>query len=447
MKTISTKYFNLILIIILIVSCILFNVIMSKRYYSEQAGSSGSDPVLYNTMAIAILNGNNYFMIGDTKADIGREVTPFYSALVAITYFVGGVNIRNPYILNVIFNCLAIVLLFLTIELITKKKFVSFLFSFVLIFYYPLWKMNFSIMMEVTTVFFISLTVYLFSKYYYGNKTKYLYFSTTAFSLLCLINNRFIILCFTFFVFLFIFTCIKKYSIQRVFLVPSLIALLIISPWFIRQYIVYDQFVFFTPLWNNVVSDGIGILKRVNIPTGADDKGADKPLEYEEYIKDLKGYNTEDIQQKRISAFTFEKYKEVIDRHNYQENIYMARLKKYFTLFYKDFQFTGPKDYRLVAPSTKPYKMIQIFILMPLFILSLFGFIISIEKTELLIIFFSALFFSHVLLHVLVHYIDRYRLTILPVLLIIAVYGFSEALRMLGESYYVNKFKERIYIT
>ena len=435
------KMIPVILAVILIITCILLNMVMSKRYYSEKTGQLIGDQALYHSIALGILNSHSYYLSGNQKVDIGQAVSPFYPALVAVAYYIGGVNVKNPYILNVFFNCLTIILIFLTIKLITQKNLTSFLFSFIFIFYYPLWSMNFSIMMEVTTVFCLSLTIYLFTKYCYDKKIKYLYFSTAAFSILCLINNRFTVLLIVFIAFLLFYVLLNKNGSLKTFIMPVLIVIFTISPWFIRQYIVYDQFIVFTPLWNNVLAEKIGLIERINIPSGADDKASEKPLKYEEYIEDLKSYNTADIQQTRISAFTLEKYKKLIYKSSNYENIYMARLKKYFTLYYKDFQFVGPKDYRLVAPSSMPYKMVQILILLPLFLLSLLGIFMALKNRELFILFMIALFFSHVLLHVLVHYIDRYRLTIIPVLLIIAAYGFSEALKMLKKSIFSKKSK------
>jgi len=431
------KYTTVILTSVLIITCIIFNVLMSKRFYSGQ-NVLRPDERLYNQMALGILNGNDYYVFNDKKVDIGVEVSPLFPAFVAAAYFVGGVNVKNAYILHVIFNCLTIVLLFLTIRLITKKNLISFLFSLAFLIYYPLWKMNFTIMMEVSTVFFLSLTIYLFSKYYYDKSIKYLYFSTAAFSLLCLINNRFIVLLFTFFAFLLLFVILNKINFRKVVFTPFIIAMLIISPWFIRQCVVYDQFVFFTPAWNNIVANKFGLLNRISVPSSADAIDSGKPDTYEEYCKYLNESYTKEDQKGRKSAFTLEKYENIVANHNSQENIYLFRLKKVFSIYNRDFQFAGPNDYQLILPSSKSYIIIQILVLLPLFILSLFGFIISVRKKELYVIFLGALFFSFVLLHVLIYYTDRYRLTILPVLLLIAAYGFSEALRMLKRNYLTN---------
>ena len=425
------KFLFILFPVSLIVTCLAFNFSISNHFSNK---TINSDEVLYDSIAMAILNGNNYYMEGAEKVDIGHEVTPFYSCFVAAAYFVGGVNHRNPYILNVILNCFTIILLFLTISLITKEFFLSFLFSFVFIFYYPLWRMNYTILMEVTTVFFFSLGIYLFTQYYYKKKNKYIYFSTAVFSLVCLINNRFIVLLFVLLTFLLFITIIKKYKLGKTFIIPVLIAFLTLSPWFIRQYIEYKQFVFFTPTWNNVVADKIGFFKKINIKTDADYKSDSKPLTYSEYVQELRSESLGELQQIRISAFTAEKYKEVIDRHNYNGNLYFDRLKKYFTLYYKDFQFQSPTDFRLIAPSSKTYKLVQLLILLPLFIFSLLGVLIAIKKREMIIIFLTMLFLSHVVLHVSIHYIERYRLTILPVLLIIAAYGFLNIIPILSYS-------------
>jgi 4-amino-4-deoxy-L-arabinose transferase-like glycosyltransferase len=435
------KKISIILSIVLVLICIVFNLKISKRYFTEKVGTPGSDPVLYNSIAMAILNGNSSFQWGNHKVDIGREVTPFYSGLVALSYFVGGVHSYSPYILNVILNCLTIYLLFLTIILITKRITISFLFSLIFIFYFPLWRMNYLIMMEVTTVFFLSASIYLLGLYYYNYKNRYLYSSMFVFSLLCLINNRFIILFIALFAALFFHAVIKKMNIRKKLLIPFLITLLTISPWFIRQIIVYKQFVFFTPLWNNAASNQIGIFKRINIETASDDESINRPLDYDSYIKELRTYNTGDLQQTRVSAFTTEKYMEIIRKHNSHENTFIAGFKNYFTLYYTDFRFMSTNDFRLIAPSSRAYKMVQMIILFPLLLLSVIGTFLAFKNKELLVILLGSLFLTHLVLHAVWGFIDRYRLTVLPIVLLIATYGFSEIFVMYKKTVHGFKVK------
>ncbi len=431
------KYLPIILILI----CLSFNFLISNRYIDKPLSP---DERLYNSIAHSILDGKKHVSIGKASIDIGQEVTPFYSFFVAASYIFCEKNSRSPYILNIVFNCLIIIILFYSINLITHNSIISFLFAAWFIFYYPLWRMNYSIMMEVSTVFFLSLTMYLFLKYFITQRYWFLYLAVFVFSLLTLVNNRFIVLLFAFFGFILIHIILKKRSFIKSFLMPAIISLLIISPWFIRQYLVYDQFVFFTPLWNNVVSDKINILNRIDIKTNADYEGIKEPLYYEEYLDNLKSFNTIDVQNFRVSEFTKEKYLNLIrDHKKNNENIFWVRIKKYFTLYYNDFQFYYPKDYQLIPPATLPYKITQLLFILPVFLLSLSGLIFAILRKNQFILFLSLLFFSHLILHILIHYIDRYRLTILPVLLIIAAYGFSELFNSVNGSQWIIRLRER----
>jgi 4-amino-4-deoxy-L-arabinose transferase-like glycosyltransferase len=417
----------------------MFNLLISRHYFHVKLSP---DENLYNTISHAVLNGNNFCQTGDQKIDIGQEVTPFYPIIVTGAYLFRD-SIKSPVFLNIILNCLTIVLLFLIMNLVTKSRLISSVLAFGFIFYFPLWAYNYYLMMEITTVFFFILTLYLFTEYYYSFKLKYLYFSTLSFSLLSLINNRFIVLLFIFILFLFIVSLFREKSIIKTFFIPVLIVLLTISPWFVRQYLVYDQFVFFTPLWNNVVADNVGLLKRIDLTTNADARSEAKsfPLKFEEYCKSLEIYNSEKVQTRGATAFTVDKYNEIIKKHNKSENIYIARLKKYFTLYYRNFQFTSPTDFRLIVPSGKQFKIVQLFILLPLFVFSIMGLAVGVYKRELLVILLGTLFFAHVLLHVYIHFIDRYRLTIIPVLVIITAYFFGEFFLLLKKGSFQKLFR------
>jgi 4-amino-4-deoxy-L-arabinose transferase-like glycosyltransferase len=419
----NNKPQQLVYPVLLVLFCISFNVIISGHYLHKDLSS---DETLYNWIALSILNGQNYYIEGGSKVDIAIEVTPFYSSLVALSYFVGGLNQWNPNALNVLFNCLTILLIFYTIKLITQNKTVAFLSSLAFIFYFLLWGLNFYIMMEISTVFFLTLALYFYYKYFYTKTNSFLYWSIAIFSLLCLINNRFIVLFAVLLMFQILKTITEKSDFRKSLVIPLVIVVLIMAPWFIRQAIAYNQFVLFTPTWNNVVANKMGILKKVNIMTAADAQKRKKPYEYSFYRETLKKSYGEDNKLRGSNAFSIEKYNELIRNINLGENVYLNRLKRYFTLYYKDFQFMAPNDFRLIVPSGTPFKIIQLLILFPLFIFSFLGIGIAIYKKDWIIILSGLLFFSHVLLHVLIHYIDRYRLTILPVLVIISGYFLNQ---------------------
>jgi hypothetical protein len=431
-----------LLSIILVSICLIFNFYISRHYSHNDLYS---DEKLYSWIAHALLKGDNFYIEGESQIDIGYEVTPFYPALVAFTFIFGGENQMNPIILNIIFNCLTIILIFHLAILLTKNYYLSFLIILGFIFYFLLWGYNFHVLMEITTVFFLTLSLYLYSKYFYTGKYSLLYQSCVAFSILCLINNRFIVLFSTFLFCHFLISLINKANFQKSFIIPVLIAFTLISPWFLRQYLVYDQFVFFTPTWNNVVANKLGILNRVNVDTDADNIAIPQPFDYEYYVKDLDERYGQDNQLRGSDVFTPEKYAILVREFNYDENIYLNRAKRYFSLYNKDFNFTAPDDFRLKVPSTIPFKIIQIFILLPMFVFTLIGVLMAFSRKNWLIILFSVLFFAHLFLHVLIHYIDRYRVTVLPILLLISTYSINEILMQSKNLFNLKNFnKSRI---
>jgi 4-amino-4-deoxy-L-arabinose transferase-like glycosyltransferase len=255
-------------------------------------------------------------MEGNAKFDIGIEVTPFYSTIIAATYYIFGYNTRNVFILNIILNCFVIILLFRITLLITKQKIISFITSFVFIFYYLLWSMNFSLMMEVPTVLLLSLSTYYLGKYYYEQKIKFIYFATIIQAVLCLMNNRFIVLQFVFWALLFVYIIYKRMSWKSHFALPIVLFLFIISPWFIRQYVTYHNFVFFTPMWNNVIEQKFGLLKRIDVKTDVNNTTNRKqgPHSYSEYVDKIN--EKQKNRSGNTKPFTLEKYNSLTSEIN-----------------------------------------------------------------------------------------------------------------------------------
>lgn len=417
------KWAILFLALSLIICCLAFNFLISKHYLHKDLEP---DESLYNSMALSLLEGRSTFQYGVENIDIGMEVTPIYPAFVSGAYLIN-TSKWSPLILNILLSCITLVLLLIIIKDITGSLILAFFSALGFTFYFPLWAYNFFIMMEITTVTLLTIVVFLFVKYFKENRTVFLYSAMTIFSILVLLNNRFIALLSVFILLLLYQTIFSKVLHFRKLIISFLITILIIGPWFVRQFVVYDQFVFFTPKWNNLVSEKIGIFKPVNFTSIEDMSDSYKLQDYNYYLERI------DRGKSKFSGignqFTQEKFQEAISKRDRIKNIYLARLVRYFTLFDNDFRFLYPDSYRIAVPSSLPYKLIQATILLPLFVFSFLGFIISIVRKETIIIYLSLLWFSHIFLHILIHYIDRYRLTILPVLLIISAYGFSEGIK------------------
>lgn len=419
------KLQGIIFPIALVIACVLFNLVISNHYFHTKYSP---DEMVYNNIALALLDGKSDFDWGNrTQIDIGQEVTPFYSAIVAFTYFIAP-SPWSPVIFNIILSCAAIILLFYTISNVTNNKLLSFLLSFGFIFYFPLWAYNYYIMMEITTVFFLSLLLFLLTRYFTTRQNKFLFLTTLAFSIFILINNRFIVLFGVYVIFMALYLVVKNRLDLKSFLLSLLLAIAVVSPWFIRQYKQYDQFVFFTPLWNNVVANKIGLFKPVDFISLEEPHKVTGPLTYEQFVSQS---NSNSPSGANLAPLTRAEFKKLI-RENESRNIYLARIKRYFNLYSSKYIFYGPESIRLLPPSSKPYILIQLVLLLPIFFFSGIGIIIAILKKHWLMIMLSMFFISHLFLHMLIHYIDRYRLTILPVLLVLAAYGITEGIKLIA---------------
>lgn len=414
---------KLYLALLLVFVSLIFNFFISGHYLHNEPEP---DEVLYNSMALSIMEGRNTFGFEGQQIDIGQEVTPFYSALVSGAYLIK--NSRwSPLILNALLSCGSLILLFLIITGISDRLILSFLIVLGFSFYFPLWAYNFFIMMEILTIFLLSLTVYFIFRYFKENKAILLFSATIVFSVLVLVNNRFFVLLGVFFLVLIYQAFVVRSLHLKNVIYSFLITIMIIAPWFVRQIVVYDQFVLFTPKWNNLVSEKVGIFKPVNFISIEDMSDSYKLMDYNYYLKGIE--NDKNKFSNIEIKFTPEKFQETIRGRERIRSMYLARIARYFTLFDNDYKFLYPDSYRMTVPSSFPFKVIQLLVLLPLFVFSFIGFLFAILRKELFILCLSLFWFSHVVLHMLIHYIDRYRLTILPVLLIISAYGLFELMK------------------
>lgn len=428
---------HLLYLIILIVIVANINFIYSFRYYQEDRELS-SDQELYWRIGMSILEAENYYLWGENeKKDIGIQVAPAYSAIIAGLCKVFGVNKLPIYIFQVILNIICIVILFEILSFFLKY---SFAFIVLLLFelYYPLWKMNFSIMVEILTVTLLSASLYFLQRALQSNRNLLVVKRFSGFfflfGLLIFVNNRFI---FHFaFIILFLIICsFKNRSLIKITLRGIIIVSLVLSPWFIRQYIHYDQFVLFTPTWNNFSYKTLGFPAKVPIISDVDNASSEdiKPWSYAEYIESFKKTRGEDNNYE--DEFTIELYEAIIAKNDPDSKIklYLSEFRLFWTPFILNYRFVNTTDVRIMMPSTKPQLIVGVFFLLPVMVFSIVGVFLSIIKKNPFMVLLSILLCSHILLHLLTQFIPRYRLTILPVMFILACYSISVVLPSLGK--------------
>jgi len=330
LNNISIKKILLVLFII----CSIFNVLISFRYWQEPIHG---DAVLYEKISLSLLHGEKTYEQNGVNVDLAHEVTPFYSAFISLVYFISSQSPKNVFIVQIFFNCLTILFLFLIVNKITSNKWLSFLSSLLFIFYYPLWRFNFNLLMEIPSVFILSLSFLFLVEYFVDRKKNRLFLSVFVLSILVLINNRFIAVLAVLLVAIFIYG-IRTKSFNNSFII-LLISFLTISPWFVRQYWIYHQFVFFTPIRHNSVAMATGLFQKININEVSSDKSHSKIPSYVDCLEMIEESHSGSKRNNVIKIFTFEKYNALIKSINLNKNVYLDRIERSFKIYNSDFFF------------------------------------------------------------------------------------------------------------
>lgn len=417
----KNKKENLILLLIIGVYLSMNTIFLIKYANNPVEG----DALLYKNISLALINGDSSF-------DAFANITPGYPEIIALIYSIFGKNDLYVFIFQIFLGLAIILLLYKVFSIISKSSFIALFFSGLLVANYSLWKFNVVLLMEIVTVFLLTLSIYFLILYFYKKKKYGIYLFVTTFTVLVFINNRFIFHGSALFIFFFLYFLIKNELV--LFIKITSLFLILLLPWFIFQYQRYNQFVFFTPLWNNVIGTKISILPRVKVYTIID---KEKEM-FEKYKPNYFDYKNEIVKNsgtENAREFTMEDYKRIMSDFNDQSKIklYRYRLYRFFIPVQLDYCINGPGDYRLIYPSNKKMLIEGIFITMPLLALALIGIILSICQANVISLILSLLYLSHIVLHIMFGFVDRYRYSILPVVYILACYSCYEFLSYLSK--------------
>lgn len=398
---------------------IIFNFILSLRYFNN---TPTGDELEYESIAKAILQGKSTcdYYAQDVFPDIGLVVTPVYSSIIAAVYFLAGSIPQNVYIFQILLNIVIVILYFNILKLFSSNLF-SFIVSIIFSLYYPLWRMNFALMMEIPSIFLLFIIVYFTYRFLQNFERKYFYTISILWSLLIFMNNRFIvhfIILYTFWIIIFLKN--KKFEIRN-FLYAFIILILVLTPWHIRQYLVYNSFVIFTPFRVSFLNVEVRnkILQNRN-------ESYNYFRNYEDYIKeaDSAKINIEN-KEKFKTLFTIEKYETL--KSEYQNRTWFDRLlfnlKENFRIIRADITLSGFEDARLVSPASKIHNIINLVYLLPAFILFPVGIYFSLKKKSIFLISLIIIIFSNILLNSIIACIERYRALTLPLTFLVSSQG------------------------
>jgi hypothetical protein len=422
-----SKYKYILAPLLLLVICLFINTAFFIKYRHYPLSP---DSIVYKNIALAIINPSATSLNGD----IFVNITPGYPAFIAIIYKVFGQDDSYVYLFQIILSLLSVLLFFKIMLSVTKENYlISFFITFFFTIYYPVWAFSILIMMEIITIFVLLISIYFFQKYCDDKLNKYLYLFIILFSILIFINNRFI---FHFsFILVFLFFILRKKPGGIIVLSKAVLCfILILSPWFVREYTIYKQPVLFTPFWNNAAYNLFSFPPRINVETSLENeikyfKGL--PVTFEYYKQEIKNARGPSYAE----GFKIDDYKRLISRYNPQNKlgVYFYRLRWFFIPISFHYEILGSTDKRLVLPSNINKLITGLLNLIPILILSLIGVFFAFKNNNIFARFLSFLFISHIVLHVYINFVDRYRHTILPVIYLLAGYGLMELLKYLSQ--------------
>ena len=436
----TTKLWTLNDKIALLILCLAFAA--SHAFYTHLFMTDEkptNDAREYLSIAESILSNLDTYSRHGNEVDISTAVTPFYSLLIAVPYYLSGYKLKSIYLFQVSLSFFSVILFFRLTKKLTAPSIALFV-SICLLLYYPIWKMNYAVLMEVSTLFLLLMFLFLLHRFFDSWNVVWLNFSIMTLTFLVLLNNRFIVhYAIILFILGFVLTAEKQnmhYRNQRKkpfrhYLPVFLVSLACIAGWNVKQAMTFKEFVIFTPKWTELVSKATGgIIPSSQVMKNIGEER--KPKDFLSYEKALEFLKTGSLAlgKQTAQAFTYEHYSAL--RKQYESttrfDVYADRIKNFFRVGNLHLRYMNAGDPRLVAPSSFKKIVVDIGILLPVFLFSCIGAYFSVKNKDIFMQAILALIFAHVALHTIVHFIERYRIAILPLFFILAAYGMQRIL-------------------
>ncbi|MCF8298063.1 MAG: glycosyltransferase family 39 protein [Saprospiraceae bacterium] len=380
-----------------------------------------SDGEIYNGIAQALLNCSdtiNQPSVRNHGGDIGQMLMPGFSVLLFLIYSVFGNNLMHFVWFQIILSGVSIVVFYQVLRRLTSSD-IAFILCVLLVLFVEIWRYNFAGMMEATTVSLLIFLTHFLDKFIRKqNFPNVIYFSIISFVLVA-INNRFIVHVFLAFV-LLLWSHRKDLNHLIKISLGGILFILLMLPWHIRQYGVYDKFVVFAPERNQLVND---VSEQTEII-----------LSYEEYIDDLKipSVDRMDIDD-WLPLFTEAKYHQLVEEYHNQKRGYKAdRFIGFFEVIRTDFRLGYGNRTDLIYPpniygSKQQMRLFLHLVVYGLgFLILLPSLIFTLQKKDLLSLTGFAFFVAHIFVHTYILYIPQYRLTIVPIIILLSANGLQQ---------------------
>jgi 4-amino-4-deoxy-L-arabinose transferase-like glycosyltransferase len=423
----KTDIKHYLLYLFLVILVILVNVVISERYLSLGIQQKGDDREYHET-AKAIMQGSSTVRLPAAEIDIGRNMAPGYSFLIAGVYRIFGLQPRAVYFVHILFQIIVTLIMYYVLSRLTNGL-LAFIFCLWLTAYFQIWKYNYLIMTEISTIFLLTLVMLSFFKFIQTAQNKYLILFSFIFGILIFVNNRFIFHFFGFGIY-FTFKAIRgKFINWRQVALVICGVVIVLLPWHIRQYNTYGRLVFFSPKRTSaLIPDEMEVqITGAEIVPGA--YYSQETKTYEEYVQNLserKNWSSTRT-NKTLEVFTQEKYNELVSKHNKVVSSLprkiISRLAEFWRVWQFDFSFGPGGDSRIVPPARASVNILNILFLFPMFALFPVGVYYGMKTRNMTIGFCGMMVIFHWLLHGLIHYLSRYRISVLPFIFFVAWYG------------------------
>lgn len=423
------------------------------------------DAVLYNEIAISLAEGKSTIdnpISSSHGLDIGAVIMPGYPFVVSLIYRIFGVNTMAVKLFQTLMLFIA-VLLFYKLLVNILHPFVALMGTIWLVAYNPFIRTASSLYLECATISALILTLWFAYRFLQRQNVFETTLFSVAFAILISFNNRFI--------FHFVICCLVWFimvATQPVFkfkyiILSGTIVLLFLLPWHIRQYNVYNKVVIFTPFGS----------------AHAKSEQGKSDVEFDSYEQALSQFLSDANNMKDSlliqAEFNQNVYNNIVQNQKTKGfGAFTDRAFGFFNLYYKHYHVGFGHDTRFDNPninskqlfigwsyvfvllifilllhwlsinlSLQPIIKYLLFTLLILFCIPAmykstdiinFGIIVvfltpgiyqAIKLKQKFILFLVVLLTAHIVLHAYTHYITRYRLTILPAIFLIALYGIN----------------------
>lgn len=298
--------------VILVIAFLVFLISLSYAFYFQIRPAV--DAFAYDQVAINIIEGRGFRLnleVPLVEDDIITYQGPLYQYFLAGIYSIFGHHFEAVWIIHSLLRALSALLIFLICINIfgRENKLAGWLAASFFGFYPDLIEIGAMLMTETFFIFFLILTIYIFTFYYEKTCFKSTLFLALSFGATILIRSSVGL-----FLPVFIFYFWKRKTYKYLFLFLFLIVV-IMTPWAVRNYLAYHEFL---PTMANY-----GYNLWVGNHEGGDGEGGNMP----ELFQAIKQYGPIEA-----NHYAFEQFKNFILKHPFvYVELTATRLIKYFS--------------------------------------------------------------------------------------------------------------------